>query len=339
MMKRLPLIGVTMGDPVGIGPEIVVKAHHEKRMFKVARPVVLGDKNILFDIIETIKSPLKIREISNPDEYLEGYINLINLSSIKGINFGKPDHETARAAFRYIEEGARLAVYNNISAITTSPINKEAMKLIGFPYPGHTEMLAHFTKSKEYVMMMIGGKIRVSLVTIHIPLKDVTHVLTTERILSTIRITYNALKGYFSIANPKIAVASLNPHAGEGGIFGNEERNIILPAINSCRRDTDIDVYGPLPADSLFYQLKKGFYDAAICMYHDQGLIPVKLLNFHDAVNITLGLPIIRTSVDHGTAYDIAGKGIADPRSLIKAIIIAANIAKGRTRWKKDVRR
>jgi len=329
-MGRLPFIGITMGDPSGIGPEVVVKSHHDKRIFKAARPVVLGDRNVILKIIRLIESPLEIRIINDPEEYVEGYINLINLSDLKKIDFGKPGVESSKAAYKYIEEGIRLAISRKISAIVTAPINKEAMKSIGFAYPGHTEMLAHFTNTKEYVMMMMGGKIKVALVTIHVALKEVPGILTPEKVLSTIKVTDKALREDFLIPAPKIAVASLNPHAGEGSIFGDEEERIIMPAIKKCREELGIRVYGPLPADSLFYKIRKGIYDVAICMYHDQGLIPVKLLNFHDAVNITLGLPVIRTSVDHGTAYDIAGKGMADPRSLIKAILVAAELAKRR---------
>ena len=226
----------------------------------------------------------------------------------------------------YITSATDMALQGRIDAMVTCPINKQAMHMAGYFYNGHTELIAEKTKSTDFAMMLAGDKLRVVLVTIHIPLKDVPLVLSKEKILQTIIITGSSLYMRFGIENPRIAVAGLNPHAGEGSMFGDEEERIILPAVNLAK-SKGFDVLGPYPPDTIFYHAKKGLYDAVICMYHDQGLIPFKMIHFTDGVNTTLGLPIIRTSVDHGTAYDIAGKGKADPGSLTAAIKMAAEQA------------
>jgi 4-hydroxythreonine-4-phosphate dehydrogenase len=217
--------------------------------------------------------------------------------------------------------------------MVTCPINKALMNTSGYPFEGHTQLIADLTGTADYVMMLAGARLRVTLVTIHCALRDVPNRINKENILKTIRITHEALRYDFGIGKPRIAVAALNPHAGESGLFGSEEEAIILPAVNSAREE-GMDVAGPLPADSLYYKAASGGFDAVVNMYHDQGLIPLKLLHFSDGVNVTLGLPIVRTSVDHGTAYDIAGKGIADPASLKAAIKMAAEIAKNRRRMR-----
>jgi 4-hydroxythreonine-4-phosphate dehydrogenase len=214
-----------------------------------------------------------------------------------------------------------------IDAMITAPINKEAMGRAGYSYPGHTEFLAKLTRVKNPIMMLAGDNLKVALVTTHCPLKKIPDLITFQKILTTIEIVHSSLKQYFGLDSPKIAVAALNPHGGEGGLFGDEEKKIILPAIKEAL-NLGIDVEGPFPSDSLFYHAAKGKYHLVICMYHDQGLIPLKLLNFHNAVNVTLGLPIIRISPDHGTAYDIAGKGIANPSSMLKALELAARMAR-----------
>ena len=206
--------------------------------------------------------------------------------------------------------------------MTTCPINKGFLNDAGYPFTGHTEFLAQRTNSAPVVMMLVAPGLKVALVTTHCALRDVPRLLTRERIMDTIRISDHALRNSFGISNPKLAVASLNPHAGDDGLFGDEEKTAIIPAIDGCKR-AGVNVDGPMGSDSLFHFAGEGFYDAVVCMYHDQGLIPIKLMGFKRAVNVTLGLPIIRTSVDHGTAYDIAGRGTADPSSLIEAIILA----------------
>jgi 4-hydroxythreonine-4-phosphate dehydrogenase len=226
----------------------------------------------------------------------------------------------------YIVQAARLCLDGRVDAMATAPINKEALNRAGILHPGHTELLAELTKTTEFVMMLAGDRLRVALVTIHEALADVPRLVTTDKILATIRITHHDLDRYFK-KNPRIAVLALNPHCGEGGMFGREEAEIIAPAIALARAE-GLDVSGPHSADTLFHFAVQGEYDAVVCMYHDQGLIPLKLLHFDDGVNVTLGLPIIRTSVDHGTAYNLAGTGRASDASMAAAIRMAAQMAR-----------
>jgi 4-hydroxythreonine-4-phosphate dehydrogenase len=226
----------------------------------------------------------------------------------------------------YIKEAVHLALRGEIDAVATAPISKKAISDAGYHYPGHTELLAELTGTSDYAMMLMGERLKVVPVTIHCSLKKVPSLLNPEIILRIIKVTTQSLKLYFDLDNPRIAVAALNPHAGEGGIFGREEKEVIIPAIEEAKK-LGITVSGPLPGDTLFFYAAQGAYDVVVCMYHDQALIPLKLLHFEDAVNVTLGLPIVRTSVDHGTAYDIAGTGRAKPDSLFNAIKWAAYMA------------
>ena len=319
-----------MGDPVGIGPEIILLALRETSIFNMCRPLVIGDEQRLQAAMQCVESHFTINTIQTPDQgvYKCGCIDVISLSKLDSIKtfWGKPTVQTGKAMVGYITAAIDMATRGSIAAIVTCPINKMAMKMAGFNYNGHTELLAEHTKTEKYAMMLAGNKLRVVLVTIHMPLREVAAFLSTDKILQTIRITWNALYKRFGLKNPRIAVAGLNPHAGEGGMFGDEEENIIAPAIHLAGKE-GFNVSGPFPPDTLFYYAAKGDYDAVVCMYHDQGLIPFKMLHFSDGVNTTLGLPIIRTSVDHGTAYDIAGTGKADPGSLAAAINMAAKQA------------
>lgn len=327
---RKPRIGITMGDPAGIGPEIIVKALEQKSVWETCTPLVLGDPGIMKNALDLLSSTLTLHPVKNVEEIDKGErrINLLSLSHIAmgQFSYGKPNKHTGNAMVSYIQEAIHLALREKIDAIVTCPINKAAMSLAGYSYPGHTELLAEATKTDKYAMMLAGEKLKVVLVTIHHPLREVPDILTFDKIISTIRITHTTLRKYFALKVPELAVAALNPHAGEGGIFGNEEKKIIDPAIRKAREE-GINVLGPFASDTLFFYASRGKFDAVICMYHDQGLIPLKLLHFEDAVNITLGLPIIRTSVDHGTAYDIAGIGSANPQSLINAIKTATQMA------------
>jgi len=330
-MKNLkPIVGITMGDPVGIGPEIILKALCDRSLYKECRPIVLGDIKILESAKKIVKSSLEIEIVDSPDagRYTWGYIDVINLSGLEPdqIIFGKPDPETGAAMAGYIETAIDMAISGKIDAIATSPINKQAMHMGGSKFGGHTELLAARTKTTDYAMMLTGDRLSVVLVTIHVPLKDVASLISKEKIIKIIKITEKGLRKRFGLKKPKIGVAGLNPHAGEGGMFGNEEETIIAPAVNDAKKE-GIEVSGPFPPDTIFYKAVKGEYDAVVCMYHDQGLIPFKMIHFADGVNTTLGLPIIRTSVDHGTAYDIAGTGNADTGSLVAAIKLAANQA------------
>ncbi len=328
----LPHIAITMGDPVGVGPEIILKALVKDEIYSLCIPHILGDKGILISLARRLSMSCEDEggKVSIGYKKRKPFIDSISYLDVSKHRFGHPSDASSRAAVKYIEEGARLALSGDVDAIVTCPINKEALSMIGFSFPGHTEFLAHLTDTDDYVMMMANAGLRVSLVTIHCSIRDAIDGVTVQNILKTIRITYSALKTSFSINSPRIAVAGINPHAGEGGLFGDEESQIILPAIEKART-LGIDASGPLPPDTVFYRARKGEFDAVIAMYHDQGLIPIKLLSFGGAVNITLGLPIIRTSVDHGTAYDIAGKGVADESSLIEAVRLAAQMALNKT--------
>jgi 4-hydroxythreonine-4-phosphate dehydrogenase len=333
-MKALPIIGITMGDPSGVGPEIIIKALSDPGNYDFCRPVVLGDPAVMSLCLKYAPdSSVRIREISAPEmsEGIPGQIDLIPLSRLEPQSAipGRPSKEGGRAMAGYIIAAVELAMSGKISGMVTCPINKALLNDAGYMFEGHTQLIAHLTGAKDYVMMLAGERLRVTLVTIHCALKDVPYRINKENILKTIRVTNSALRDDFGIQRPRIAVAALNPHAGESGMFGTEEEEIILPAVRMAEKE-GIKVQGPLPADSLYYKAVSGQFDAVVNMYHDQGLIPLKMIHFSDGVNVTLGLPIVRTSVDHGTAYDIAGKGIADPASLKAAIKMAAEMIKNR---------
>jgi len=334
MFDSRPIIGITMGDPVGIGPEIIFLALCNPAIYEVCKPLVLGDLRILTAAKQCTQSNLHIESVKDPDSgtYKFGSVDVLNLSEIDPdkITWGKPSVQTGRAMVHYIKVASDLAIQRRIAAMVTCPINKTAMRLAGVPYNGHTGLLAERTKSENYAMMFAGERLRVVLVTIHVPLRDVPSILSKQKILLTIKLTWQTLQERFGIKIPRIAVAGLNPHAGEGGMFGNEEKNIIAPAIAQARNE-GVDVIGPLPPDALFYHATKGRYDVVVSMYHDQGLIPVKYLGVDEGVNVTVGLPFIRTSVDHGTAFDIAGKGLADPGSLRAAFDLAITMTPSET--------
>jgi 4-hydroxythreonine-4-phosphate dehydrogenase len=311
-----PKIAITMGDPAGVGPELVLRALASRRVRKVARPFVIGDLGLL-------RRVAKLLDLKEPKEN-----EVVNLSALKPsqTKAAHPTKESSEAMIGYIKEAATMAMDGRADAMVTAPINKEAAAMSGFRFPGHTEFLAKLTKTTDFAMMLGGTTLKVVLVTIHEPIKKLPRLVTEERVLKTIKITDDAFKK-FGIKKPRIAVCGLNPHAGEAGKFGMEDLLKVTPAVKKARR-AGINAIGPLPSDTVFYRtvIKKDF-DVVVCMYHDQGLIPLKLLHFEDGVNTTLGLPIIRTSVDHGTAYDIARKGIASDKSIIAAIEAAAMMA------------
>lgn len=291
--RTSPIIGITLGDPKGIGPEVVRKALAFASVRRLGRFVIFGDP-IFFD-------------------WKRG-------SRLSG-------RECGLLAGLAIEQAAHAALEKKIDAVVTAPISKEHLREAGYPFPGHTEFLAALAGVRHFRMMMAGPRLKVVLATIHEPLKKIASLLTRDRVLKTIKITDRSLRKWFRLPRPRIAVAALNPHAGEGGIFGSEEREKILPAIRAARR-LRINASGPHPPDTVFHRAVGGEFDCVVAMYHDQGLIPLKLLHFDCGVNITLGLPFIRTSVDHGTAFDIAGKGIANPSSLIAAIRVAVELVR-----------
>lgn len=328
MNDNRPIVGITMGDPVGIGPELICLALTHRQVYDVARPLVIGDVQVLEKAKLVTKTPSLIATVNSPGaaSYKPGCIDVLNCSHIDPATlvWGHPTEGTGKAMEHYIIAAIDMAINGDVGAIVTCPINKSALKLAGSRFHGHTELLAHRTGTTEYAMMMAGDRLRVVLVTIHISLKQVSQSLTIENIMSTIETTDYSLKERFGFERPRIGVAGLNPHAGESGMFGDEEARIIEPAVGFSKKN-GIDVSGPYPPDTVFINAMNGQFDAVVCMYHDQGLIPFKMVHFSDGVNTTLGLPIIRTSVDHGTAYDIAGTGVADPGSLIQAIRLAAN--------------
>ena len=326
-IKKRPIVGITMGDPVGIGPEIILKALTERSVYETSRPLVFGDVALLTATNQWLETGLMVRAVDVPEAglYQFGSIDVVSISEIDygQLKYGHPTPETGRAMVDYIMCSIDRAMEGSIHGIATCPINKMAMHIAGFDFDGHTELLAQRTKTSEYVMMLAGSRLRVALATIHLPLAEVPNKLTTESVFKTIRITEEALRISFGIPKPKLAVAALNPHAGEEGLFGDEEFRVISPALGRAI-EAGVQVSGPYPPDTIFYWALRGRCDAVIAMYHDQGLIPFKMVHFTDGVNTTLGLPIVRTSVDHGTAYDIAGRGEADPGSLVAAIHMAA---------------
>jgi 4-hydroxythreonine-4-phosphate dehydrogenase len=285
-----PRVAITVGDPAGIGPEIANKAAADPRVRAACEPVLYG--------------PI------DPAAFPPGVLSA---------SAGRAAHD---AIVRAVDDARRGAV----SAVATAPINKEAFRLAGFPWSGHTDLLAHLTGARDVAMMFHSEALRVVLATIHIPLSEVPRALTQPVMERAIGLTARELPKFDKV-DPRIAVAGLNPHAGEHGLFGHEEADVITPAVEACRA-RGIDVSGPFPADTVFVRARRGEFDVVVACYHDQGLVPVKLLAFGQAVNVTLGLPIIRTSVDHGTAFDIAGKGVADPESMIAAVLLAARLAR-----------
>jgi 4-hydroxythreonine-4-phosphate dehydrogenase len=299
--------------------------------FSQYSPVILGDLGVLQRCATELAINAEFLSWQPGMPIQTGQIPVLELSQLNAreLSWGQPTITTGKAMVGYIEKAVRLILDKTFSAMVTCPISKISLNQAGYTFPGHTEMLAALTGSKNYVMMMAGSKLRVTLATIHCSLAEVPARLNQEALISLILTTDTAMRQDFGLSAPKIAVAALNPHAGEAGLFGHEEEEIIVPAIKKMQAG-GVHIEGPFPPDTIFFKAAAGMYDAVICMYHDQGLIPFKLLHFKDGVNVTLGLPIVRTSVDHGTAYDIAGHGLADPASLAAAVDLAALIAGNR---------
>jgi 4-hydroxythreonine-4-phosphate dehydrogenase len=329
-LETKPILALTTGDPVGVGPEIMVMALTDPQIYQVCRPLIIGDLPALERARQQLASGHQLQVVDHPGagRYEPGTIDLLALSRLspQDLEYGRPTAAGGAAMVSYILTAIGLCLQGEVAGMVTGPITKVAMNLAGYAYPGHTELLADRTKTPEVVMMLAGGDFRVVLATIHCALATVPGRLTTEGILRLCRLTSKALEKDFGLVSPRLGVAALNPHAGEGGMFGREEEEIIVPALSQGRAE-GLRLEGPFPADTLFWRHAQGEFAAIVCMYHDQGLIPLKLLHFMDAVNVTLGLPIIRTSVDHGTAYDLAGTGKAHTGSLKAAIKMAAEMA------------
>ncbi len=318
-----------MGDPAGVGPEIIVKAFLDDSLNAVCRAVVIGDVDFLRPLAARFAPGLTLRRIASVDASSPqpGTLDVLDLKNVPGtLKKGVASPEGGQASVDCIEKAVRLALEHDVDAITTAPINKESLHLAGHPYPGHTELLAALTGAERSALMLAGPNLRVVLVTTHAALHAVPAMIDADRVASILRLTHRWLKTHVT-EKPHIAVTGLNPHCGDGGVFGSEEQEAILPALEAVRRE-GIEVRGPFSADALFAQKPGNTYDAVVTMYHDQGMIPVKMDSMGSAVNITLGLPIIRTSVDHGTAYDIAGTGTASPESLKSAIREAARLSR-----------
>lgn len=327
----LPRIGITMGDPTGIGPEIIAKALMREEPFQFCRPVVFGDPGVFLKTLKQIgrEGALEVVHRLPEEGYAAGKIYLLSTSLLdaESLRAGKPDRACGEAMVNAIRVATGYVMEGKIQGITTCPINKQAMNRAGYPFAGHTELLAHLAGSPQVAMMFVGTKWNVVLVTTHLPLREIAARITKERVFAVIQITDQGMKRFFGLSHPRIAVLGLNPHCGEEGLLGEEEAREIAPAIDEAK-SLSIDARGPFPGDSFFDSSSQKAFDAVISMYHDQGLIPVKMFGFMEAVNFTLGLPFIRTSVAHGTAYDIAGLGKADESNLIKAVVTAANLSK-----------
>ena len=323
-------IAVTMGCPVGVGPEILLRFFETLEHSTEFPPVVLGDYAVLSRTAEQLRLRAEPVLWEPGNGIRPGTVPVMALSQLDTdkLLWGKPTQDTSIAMADYIRAAVRHTRRGDFAAMVTCPISKKALNNAGVRFPGHTEMLAHLTETTHYRMMLAGSRLRVVLVTIHEPLSNVPELLTITEIQDCIRMTAKSLRRDFAISSPRIAVAALNPHAGEQGMFGQEEIEIIQPALDRYDpRGCKAEISGPWPPDTVFYRAADGEFDAVVCMYHDQGLIPFKLLHFKDGVNVTLGLPIIRTSVDHGTAYDLAGTGQANPASMIAAVRMAALMA------------
>ncbi|MBD0306563.1 MAG: 4-hydroxythreonine-4-phosphate dehydrogenase PdxA [Nitrospiraceae bacterium] len=326
-----PILGITMGDPAGIGPEVIVKALAQRDIRRLCRPIVIGSLPVMEQTVRFLGLHLRLVAIHDHTSPWSTPADVPVLDPLERplgkFQQGMAAENTGAASVAFIKTAVRLAQDCCIDGIVTGPINKEAINLAGCRCPGHTELLADLTNSKESGMMILGGPLKIMFATTHVAIRDLSQTLSTKRVEGAIRLAHRGMHEYFDVTNPRIGVAALNPHAGESGLFGDEERTTILPAVHRAQR-AGIEAGDPLPADTLFVKAARGEYDSVVAMYHDQGLIPLKLMAFGRCVNLTIGLPIIRTSVDHGTAYDIVGKGLADPGSLIEAIKLASRLAR-----------
>ncbi len=336
MTDDRPILGITMGDPSGAGPEIVTKAWADPAMHEIARMVLIGDADCMAQAFRITGAPGAVRRIASVAEarYRRDALDVIDLDDcdVATLQFAKVQAMAGKAAYDAVEKGVRLAQAGEIDALVTSALHKEALNLAGYHYAGHTEILADLTGTKSVTMMLTAGDFRVTHVSTHCSLREAIERVKKERVLAVIRLTHAALR-QMGIAEPRLAVAGLNPHSGEGGLFGTEDDEEIAPAIAAGRAE-GMNIYPiPMPPDTVFYRMAhRKEFDAVVAMYHDQGHIPTKVLGFAEGVNVTLGLPIIRTSVDHGTVFGKAGKGTADETSLKRAIEVAVAMATGRRR-------
>ncbi|KGQ53861.1 4-hydroxythreonine-4-phosphate dehydrogenase [Gallibacterium anatis] len=324
-----PVLGITMGDAAGIGAEIIVKSLADKHLYEIAQPVVIGDKKMMQRALDLLQSPLKINVVTNLDNLNAKYgtIDLVDLDNVPAdLPYSQVDPRAGKAAYEYVEKAVQYAMANKIQAVVTAPLNKEALHAGGKMFPGHTEILAQLSGTKDYSMMLVSEKLRVIHVTTHVQLRKACDLVKKERVLTVIKLADENAK-MLGFKQPRVAVAGLNPHSGENGMFGDEDRKEIVPAVEAAKQ-LGINASGPIPPDTVFHRAANlNEFDIVVVMYHDQGHIPIKLLGFDTGVNVTVGLPFIRTSVDHGTAFPIAGKGVADSKSMTESLYLAAQMA------------
>jgi 4-hydroxythreonine-4-phosphate dehydrogenase len=323
-----PLVAVTMGDPAGIGPEIIAKTFADPGFHARNRALVVGDAGMLERAAQLLGLPLRINDIPEPEDaaFEPGTADVLQVGELPlDLPFGELDARAGDAAFRYLERATRLASAGRVAAIATAPLNKEAMHLAGHGYPGHTEILADLTGTQDYAMMLVTDELKVIHVSTHVSLKEAIDRAQPERELAVIRLAHESMKR-LGVERPRVAVAGLNPHAGENGLFGKEDLEKIRPAVKAAL-DEGMDASGPWAPDTVMMRARQGHFDVVVVQYHDQGHIPIKLMGFDTGVNVTVGLPFFRTSVDHGTAFDIAGTGKADHASLEAALDLARALA------------
>jgi 4-hydroxythreonine-4-phosphate dehydrogenase len=330
-MSKKPIIGITMGDPAGIGPEVVVKAVGDKRVEQSCHPLILGSHHTVFSAARRFLKKATVRRIVWSEDVKDSKdsINVHGCTNLDHtrIKTGKVTRLSGRMAADSVLCATQLALSDQIDALVTAPLSKKGLHLAGYQFPGHTELLAYLTATRNYAMMFVSDKYKVALVTTHLPLAEVAGTITKSEILNKLTVTQKALQRYFGAKKPKFGVCALNPHCGEGGILGHEEKKTIIPAIKAAQR-RGIRACGPFSSDTIFSPGVSRELDCILAMYHDQGLIPLKIGGLGKAVNVTIGLPIIRTSPDFGTAVDIAGKGKADPKGMINAILLAAQMVR-----------
>lgn len=329
--KKLPILAITMGDAAGCGPEIILKALADPQIYQMCRPLVFGDAKRMVFVKDQIKSSMKINCVADAQSglYQCGTIDVLDFDNVPAdLPFGQVDSRAGHAAYQYIEAAVQQALEKQVAAIVTAPINKEALHKGGHKFPGHTEILGELSQTKDYAMMLSSDDLKVIHVTTHVSMREAADLIKKERVLRIIRLADRTLR-LLGLENPRIAVAGFNAHAGENGLFGREELDHILPAVEAAQQE-GINASGPVPPDTVFFRtVKRKEFDIVVVMYHDQGHIPIKVLGFEEGINVTVGLPFLRTSVDHGTAFDIAGKGIADSASMTAAIDFAAKVAQG----------
>jgi 4-hydroxythreonine-4-phosphate dehydrogenase len=331
-LQPRPIIAITMGDASGVGPEVIIKALLSRPIYDICRPLVFGAGTVMAEEIRSLDSPLKLNNVADVDDLRGQYgtVDLLDLHNLdlKEVATGRVCPPCGKAAMEYLARAAGLVLENKVDALVTAPINKEATRQAGYGDTGHLEFLARTSHATEYATMLVSGTLRVVHLTTHYSLKEACTLVTKERVLARLKLTSESFRKW-GIARLRIGVAALNPHGGEGGLFGSEEIEQIIPAVKEAR-SLGIDARGPFPADSIYVRAISGEFDVVLAMYHDQGHIPVKVHGFEESISVALGLPFVRTSVDHGTAFDIAGRGVASSRSIEEAIKMAVSLAAGK---------